>query len=59
MNIGSSVAKIGTFGPEKDLLWCLTSTEELSLWDWEEYDPLVDLSNTRGRISSGMPAYLY
>mmetsp|Transcript_6920 Transcript_6920/g.25494 ORF Transcript_6920/g.25494 Transcript_6920/m.25494 type:complete len:446 (+) Transcript_6920:151-1488(+) len=58
INVGSSVAKIGVFGPEHDLLWCLTTTEELSLWDWEEYDRLADLSDTRGRIAHvcGVPA---
>jgi hypothetical protein len=36
LSIGSSVARLGFCGEAACRLWVLTSTEELSLWDWAD-----------------------
>lgn len=52
MNVGTSVGKIGFFGKSHESLWCLTNTETLSIWDFEEGTKVADLYDTRTKASA-------
>ncbi|CAI5986068.1 unnamed protein product [Closterium sp. NIES-64] len=52
---GTSISRIGFFGPSASALWCLTSVETLSLWDLWAGDPIASFDNIRSTLSEKWP----
>ncbi|KAG0307623.1 WD repeat-containing protein 89 [Dissophora globulifera] len=47
-NMGSSVHKIGYFGPSSEYIYCLSHMETLSLWNSDEADAIHEFGDIRG-----------
>lgn len=56
LSVGDSVAKIGFYGPRGEKLWCLTHTEELSLWNWEDGSSVAMFKDTRNATAAAAAA---
>ncbi|CAI5489152.1 unnamed protein product [Closterium sp. Naga37s-1] len=52
---GTSISRIGFFGPSASALWCLTSVETLSLWDVWTGDPIASFGDIRSTLSEKWP----
>ncbi|CAI7875463.1 unnamed protein product, partial [Closterium sp. NIES-53] len=52
---GTSISRIGFFGPSASALWCLTSVETLSLWDVWTGDPIASFDDIRSTLSEKWP----
>ncbi|CAI5468170.1 unnamed protein product [Closterium sp. Yama58-4] len=52
---GTSISRIGFFGPSVSALWCLTSIETLSLWDVWTGDPIASFDDIRSTLSEKWP----
>ncbi|XP_061365545.1 WD repeat-containing protein GTS1 [Gastrolobium bilobum] len=53
INVGTSIAKVGTFGESYQKLWCLTHIETLGIWDWKDARNEANLSDARTLASEG------
>lgn len=51
MSVGTSISRIGFYGPNMSNLWCTTSIETLSLWDLEKVEQIADFPETRSMLS--------
>ncbi|CAI5523240.1 unnamed protein product, partial [Closterium sp. Naga37s-1] len=52
---GTSISRIGFFGPSASALWCLTSVETLSLWDVWTGDTISSFDDIRSTLSEKWP----
>ena len=54
--MGTSVGRIGFYGTSSERLWCLTHTEELSLWDWDACTQRAGFRETRAAAAAAATA---
>ncbi|XP_024517926.1 WD repeat-containing protein GTS1 [Selaginella moellendorffii] len=52
LSVGTSVARVGFYGESNEKVWCLTHTESLSVWNFEEKRLEADFGDTRSRASA-------
>jgi len=57
LSVGSSVAKVGWYGPQGSSIWALTSTEDLSLWNWADGERLAGPPQPDGTRAALMEAW--
>ncbi|KAJ7558247.1 hypothetical protein O6H91_04G030400 [Diphasiastrum complanatum] len=50
-SVGTSIAKVGFYGPSFERLWCLTHIETLSIWNFEDATLEADFGDTRTKAS--------
>ncbi|GJJ74582.1 hypothetical protein EMPS_06940 [Entomortierella parvispora] len=53
-NTGSSINKIGYFGPQSEYIYCLSHMETLSLWNAEDADAIHHFGDIRGVSQSAL-----
>ena len=56
LSCGSSVARLGFYGPQGQHMWALTGTEEVSLWAWAEGERVGAQPEQGTRAAAGAAA---